>query len=205
MPSKSLSRSSLLSFQKYSSLLAGNDPYIPFFSSYELIQSEILNDTEQSVTFDVSSLSNTYQHLHLRTVLRSNRNDTNSRSVIQFNSDSQTNYVNHYIGTQGTGTIFAGDSPFAHSNGVVNIDSVAGLTQTADVFGSAVVDIYDPFETTKYTAVRFFDGQVGTFTRVSLNSGLWKNTASLTSINVLDLYGSFVAGTRISLYGLKGA
>jgi hypothetical protein len=99
--------------------------------------------------------------------------------------------------------VFTGDSAFAHSNGIVNIDSVAGATQTAGSFGGAVVDILDPFNTLKYTTVRFLDGQTGSFRRVSLNSGLWKNTDSITSITVVDLYGSFVSGSRISLYGLK--
>jgi len=40
---------------------------------------------------------------------------------------------------------------------------------------------------------------------IALKSGLWVNTAAVTSISFANSSGDMVAGTRFSLYGIKGA
>jgi hypothetical protein len=40
---------------------------------------------------------------------------------------------------------------------------------------------------------------------VSLGSGLWMNTAAVTSIKLSPYSGTFVQYTQFALYGIKGA
>lgn len=201
MPIKSLSQSSLLSFQKYSSLLAGNTKVS--YGAYDLLATEILTSAQSSIVFNNlnSTYGGTYQHLQIRMTGRSTRAATNSEFDLRFNGDSGTNYTWHYM--RGTGS----DTESAGAGGLDSVrmyQTLTGATNTSDSFAATVIDILDPFETTKYTTIRAFTGFTGSLNRVLLESGSWANTDALTSINLTEYYGSnFVAESRFSLYGLK--
>jgi hypothetical protein len=47
-------------------------------------------------------------------------------------------------------------------------------------------------------------GNSGTTATVQLQSGLFNNTAAITSMTIFGNTGNLVAGTRFSLYGIKG-
>jgi hypothetical protein len=80
----------------------------------------------------------------------------------------------------------------------------------ASVFGAGVVDILDAFSTTKNKTVRAFSGNytaannLGDRQIVHLASGVYLST---TAINSLTLYAAnnLVAGSRFSLYGIRGS
>ena len=111
MPNKSLSRSGLLTYQKYSSLLAGNNPYIPFISDYDLLETEILTGTQSSVTF--SSLNSTYgadyQHLQARCVWSGGGVVSSLR--IELNGDTGSNYSLHVLYGNGSSVLSAAAAP----------------------------------------------------------------------------------------------
>ena len=206
MPIKSLSQSSLLNFEKYSSLLAGNDPYIPFTSSYDLLETEILTGTQASVTF--SSLNSTYgadyQHLQIRALVRSERaGNTQDWTIVRFNGDTGSNYARHSLNADGSGVYSSGSGSQTYAD---SIGTQPTTTNTAYSFAAGVIDILDPFDTSKNTTIRTLFGYTGSNSRVGLTSGLWNNTAALTSI-LLDQGGgtNYVSGCRFSLYGLKKA
>jgi hypothetical protein len=67
MAVKSLARSGLVTYSKYSSMHAGNTPILP--GAYELLETQILaNSTTDVVTFSSlnSTYGSTYQHLMFR-------------------------------------------------------------------------------------------------------------------------------------------
>jgi hypothetical protein len=77
----------------------------------------------------------------------------------------------------------------------------ASSTAASNIFGASVVDILDPFESSKNTTVRTLNGGAGF--GVGLISSFWNNTASVTSISLIPGTGAnFVAGSRFSLYGV---
>lgn len=201
MPSKSLSRSSLLSFQKYSNLLAGNDPYIPPVLAYDLLATEILTGTQTSITFSsLNNYANDYKHLQIRGVARSSYSEQDVVSL-RFNGDGAKNYALHFMFNSGSEVA---------STGATSIDAnraqgfyISGSNAAANTYGAGIVDILDPFSTTKNTTIRGLGGNPAQ--RLGLNSGLWLNTAAITSVELLLSGGSMVAGSRFSLYGLKGA
>jgi hypothetical protein len=71
-------------------------------------------------------------------------------------------------------------------------------------FGAAIVDLLDPFETTKNSTIRWLSGSATD--NIRLGSGAWLNTASVTSILIDNRDGqNWVQGCRFSLYGLKAS
>ena len=170
--------------------------------SYELIESYILGSSQSSVTFSsLGTYSSTYKHLQIRMVGRSDRANNGDAFRIRFNSDSGTNYSLHTLRGEGS-SIF--------SEGGANVSYMeAGYSEannnTSGSFAACVVDILDPFSTSKNKTIRGFSGFTSSIGRVLLNSGAWRNTEAVSSINVFVGIGpNFLAGSRFSLYGIKG-
>jgi hypothetical protein len=133
-------------------------------------------------------------------VARSTRSAFTSDPLLtQFNGDTAANYSWHHLfGDGGSVTSLAGTS----SNSIVTY-LIANNT-VSNVFGGVVMDILDPFETTKNTTARYFTGvNNGSGNFVALTSGSWRNTNSVTSIKLNPQNGDFMQYTRISLYGIK--
>lgn len=176
-------------------------------ASYELITSTVLSSSAASVTF--SSLGTTaaaYKHLQIRYTARSNRAVAYPDTVsMQINGDTNvSNYRWHLIG---------GDSGSVSAyNGQLNpagafIGAAAGGTSTANAFAANIIDILD-FSSSKNKTIRTLGGSsasTGYNNEVRLYSSLWLSTAAITSLVItINSSNTLVAGSRFSLYGLRG-
>jgi hypothetical protein len=168
--------------------------------SFDLLETQVLGTAAASVTFSsLSTYAATYQHLQIRAVVRTSRATTSDVIQLRFNSDSGNNYAQH--GLYGNGSI-VGSYAGVPRSAAFAMESSANNT-TANVFGAAVMDILDPFETTKNTTFRTMNG-VTSYNVISLASSLWNNTAAITTMTFTSDGGAnFVSGTRFSLYGIK--
>jgi hypothetical protein len=172
-----------------------------FVDSYELISTTVLAGTAASVTFsNLGDYSSTYKHLQIRWLARSNKASGGGTMYFRFNGDTGSNYSRHAVrGEAGSVTSFGFASQTFGDGGIV-----AGNTATANAFGGGVTDILDPYSTTKNTTIRTLNGLASSTNYVSLTSSAWYNTAALTSILMLPDSNDWVAGSRFSLYGIKG-
>jgi hypothetical protein len=170
---------------------------VAFESDYELISTSLITTNTASIVFDVSTFGSTYKHLQIRYAGRSTRADQDSVIDVKFNTTSTT-YRGHMLqGNGSTVTSFEATERW--------IFGIAAANATANIFGSGVIDILDPFSSSKNTTVRTLNGiHTGSYNRVWLQSLGWFDTATVTSITLADGFGSFVAGSRFSLYGIKG-
>jgi hypothetical protein len=170
--------------------------------TYELISSTILGGTAASVTFsNLGDYSSTYKHLQIRQTARSADNAETGVTVVRFNGDTGSNYNYHRLLGEGSSVL----SQAATNATFVFAGGNAGNTTTANAFGAGVIDILDAFSTTKNRTVRTLSGiSVSGMTLVSIQSGAWRNTNSITSITALANTGTLAAGSRFSLYGIKG-
>jgi hypothetical protein len=162
--------------------------------SFDLLESQVLTGNQASVEFTNlnSTYGTTYQHLQLRVVTLSTV-DTWFR--VQLNG-ATTNYYSHrLVGESGSVSSAASASTTTGMN-------LIGLTGTSSVPGRAVIDLLDPFETSKNKVIRTFTGGPNT---VALVSGLWADTSALTSIKLNNDGGNFAQYSRFSLYGIKAA
>lgn len=186
-------------------MLVGNAAYEPgLANSYEWLESTILGSNTTSVTFSNlnTNYASTYQHLQLRILARTNRNDTDDFLTINFNGDTGNNYASHRL--RGNGTNVESSTPRT-SYSRIETYSLTAATQTANRFGVMIIDILDPFETNKYTTVKVLGGLNGSYNFIGLSSGLWMNTNAVTTILLDQFFGTeFLSNSRFSLYGLKG-
>ena len=170
-------------------------------AAYELISTTVLGSTSAQVDFSVSSYSATYKHLQIRAVARCTAAAAYVDSRIRFNNDTGANYSFHEIYGYGTG--------IASGNGVsqTNIAAAyfAGANSTANNYGTMIMDLLDVYSTSKNKTTRSFSGITeGASSLIDIRSGAWLSTASATTVSILPTSGSFAAGSRFSLYGIKG-
>jgi hypothetical protein len=167
-------------------------------SDYELISTTVLGSAASSFTFSgLGTYSSTYKHLQVRAVVRSNRASVEDLGAFYYNGDEvNSNYRYHSLNGSGS-TVFADNANLPY------IPYFAAASAPANQFTAFVADILDPYSTTKNTTQRLFLGQGVAGFNLGLQSGLWNNTASLTSIKY-SVIGQFVAGSRFSIYGIKG-
>jgi hypothetical protein len=165
-------------------------------NDYVLIGTTYLTSSQASVTFDLTGLSGTYKHLQIRAVAKTDRAATNDNIILRFNGDSGTNYSCHNL-RGSSGSVTSG----ANTNETKVICRAIGGNDGN--FGAVVIDILDPFETTKFKTVRSFGGYATDI--VELGSGNWRNTGAITSILLdQDVGSNFLANSRFSIYGIKG-
>ena len=154
-----------------------------------------------STMVQFTNITQEYDHLELRYSIRGSDSGTISYANIALNDDyyGPTTYSQHSIAGNGS-------SPFAE--GYANIQSVSGLytpgaSATAGIYAVGVSQILDYKNTSKFKTLRNthgWDGN-GTTSYVMLNSGLWRSTAAVTKVALINM--TFVANSRVDLYGIN--
>lgn len=191
---------SLKTRQKYGTLLAGNPFFVP--PSFDSIATVTSTGSTGSVTF--SSIPSTYQHLQIRITARCGRAASTDQLKLQFNSDTGANYVRHLLFGNGTSALASGST----AQNQIALLQFPASTEAANIFGTAIIDIHDYAITTKNTTVRFMNGMDNNSTagRIYMGSGLWLNTAAVTSITIDPLnVANYAGGSTFALYGIRGA
>jgi hypothetical protein len=118
------------------------------------------------------------------------------------NEDTGSNYAWHRLSGLGGDVL---QSAASTSTTAMSLGQIATANQATNAFAPSVIDILDPYSTTKNKTVRSLQGLQGTTNNaMELRSGLWINTASVTSISLTVPTDNFAAGTRFSLYGIRG-
>ena len=169
--------------------------------AYELISTTVLGSAASSVTFSsLGDYSSTYKHLQIRSVAKTTTvGDGAEALVLRFNSDSGSNYARHFLSGNGS-SVSSGATTSANYVG-------AGLVTTNSsiaAFAGNVCDVLDAYSTTKNKTIRTLAGHPGSLVFIQLLSGVWLNTASITSMTLSPSLGNFITGSRFSLYGIRG-
>lgn len=176
-------------------LLVGNDPYIP--SDYESIATTTPNN--QTVTF--SSIPSTYAHLQIRAIGRATRAGSTDSVKLQLNSDTAANYVQHFLYGDGSSVIATATTSAAFIYPVITTAS----TDLSNTFCAMVIDILDYTNTNKNTTVRSLTGYDANGSGYAMfTSGLWLNTAAVTSITFSPGSSNWAQYSHFALYGIKG-
>ena len=173
-----------------------------FSSDYELIETQILGSSQASVVFSsLGTYSSTYKHLQIRAVPRSDRADTDDVLFARVNGDTGSSYMYHLLFGDGASVSSSAAGIGAEK---MELGRVAGGSNASGIYGQNVIDVLDAFSATKYKTFRSLAGlNRATTPYVILYSGVRFNTASISSISLFS-QGNLVAGSRFSLYGIKG-
>lgn len=175
-----------------------------FPGTYESIVTAIVDSGgASSITF--SNIPQTYAHLQIRGIGKTDGAGNGYSMLISVNSDTTTtNYRTHYLYGEGSTAISGTYNTFS---GVLFPGDVTGAGSNVALFGANIIDILDYSSTTKNKTFRSLGGQERNGAgNIGLNSGLWINTSAITSLS-LTVAGdtNFVQYSHFSLYGIRGA
>jgi hypothetical protein len=176
-----------------------------FSSDYESIATVTVSAAGVS-SISFTSIPATYKNLQIRALTRTDRATYPFEEMrMTFNSDTATNYSYHNLDADGS-TVY-GNSGATQS--YIQMDQ-AGTT-TGTFFGGLVIDIIDYESTSKYKTIKALAGAMSNATYggyigiVSLNSGNWRSTSAITSINIKPAFSTIFTGdSSFALYGIKG-
>jgi hypothetical protein len=162
-------------------------------TSFESIAT--LNGTGAATVFTFSSIPATYTHLQLR--YRSTGGYAGL--TITFNGNTSAVYSNHQL--SGTGAALNSSLGVALT-GLTDARYSGYATSTCSV---GVGDILDYASTTKKKTYRELFGYDGNGVgNITLYSGLWSNTAAITSITITNASGNpQTTASQFALYGIK--
>lgn len=167
--------------------------------AFDLLETQVLGSGgAASVTFNnlTTSYGSTYKHLQIRMTARASRpSSTTDPVIITLNGSGQTKSHALYAN---------GSSVNSYAEGSYSLwDAITGTNAATGAFGACVIDLLDPFETTKNKTMRAF---TGANTVVTLGSVLFATTATTASVTLTPFSATnFLQGSRFSLYGIKGA
>jgi hypothetical protein len=167
----------------------------------EPIATTLLGGTQATITF--SGIPQTYKHLQLRIIGRSTRTGSTSNAMTYTFNGSATGYgYTHRLYGQGSGS-GAADAPLGSTYSFG--PSIATDASTSGIMGVAVMDILDYANVYKFKTTRILGGHDNNGSgEIYLTSGLWQNTAAITSISLSIDSFSWTANSRFSLYGIRG-
>jgi hypothetical protein len=173
-----------------------------FSSDYELISTSLISSPTASVTFSsLGDFASTYKHLQIRAVAKDAFTGGAAGDFYLTFNGAGSNYRDHYL--RGNGTTVASGS-FGYTTVIAAGDMVSSSAGNANRFGAYVIDILDFASTTKNTTTRTLSGYLADGANtIFLSSGAYFVTNAITSIN-LRSNANLVAGSRFSLYGIKG-
>jgi hypothetical protein len=164
-------------------------------NSYESIATVTVGTAVSSISF--SSIPSTYKHLQIRAFARSS---VQARLRMQLNGDTGNNYAVHFLmGDGATASAAAAAS--------TNQFGMASSQADANIFCVNVIDLLDYSNTNKYKTARILEGNDKNASggEVALWSGLWMNTAAISSATMyFDSSANIAQYSHFALYGIKG-
>lgn len=162
----------------------------PVTSSYESIATVTVGSGEQSA-IEFTSIPSTYSHLQIRGIFKQVGGD--QWNSMQLNGDTASgSYKTHSLYGQG-------------SSAVVEAANTLFMLGNGGQFSSVVIDILDYKNTNKYKTTRALYGYDANGSGVIfLQSHLWMNTNSVTSVKLNAISSNFQQYSQFALYGIKG-
>lgn len=163
---------------------------------WQLIESQSLSASAASVTF--SNIPQTYKTIKLAISSRSNRAVTANNLAITFNN-SGTGYSERLLRGDGASVISANQSI-----AVLDYFYSPGSSATSNTFSNIEITIPNyAGSTNKPVSIDAVTENNATTSYLSIDAGLWSNSAAITSVKVEDESGgNFVFGSTFTLYGL---
>jgi hypothetical protein len=155
------------------------------------------------ITFN--DIPQTYKHLQIRGIGRTNRSANGDYGLVRFNGDSSvSNYTSHYL--QGNGTS-AASGVYQQSFAGCLWSRWGAASDGSSIFGAGIFDILDYTNTNKYKTTRDLGGlETNTSnSQINFESTVWMANTEITSISIVPGAGtSWNQYSRFSLYGIKG-
>jgi hypothetical protein len=167
--------------------------------TYEKIATTTLGSNQTDIT--LSSIPATYTDLVLIFQYASQQNDYNA--FIRFNSDTGSNYSRVYANGSPSGATSARNSNINYLYFTPNIGAGTSLNTP----GLLIANVLNYSNTTTYKTILVRDNATRNdgAQQSMMVAGLWRSTSAINSVTVGTNAGYLVAGTSITIYGIKAA
>jgi hypothetical protein len=184
-------------FEKFNSIWDG----FSAVGAMEPISAITLTGAQSSISFN--NIPGTYMHLQIRGIARGTNGSTGADSgLITFNNDLAANYAIHRIWGNGSS---------ASSDGFANINDVSFASllrsgNTANCFGTFVIDVLDYCNTNKFKTMRALNGwDANGSGEIWFQSGHWRNTNAISTLRIAagGSGNNFAANSMFALYGVR--
>lgn len=148
--------------------------------------------------FDFINIPQTFTHLQLRVFGYSTLSASVDNLALYFNNDTGNNYATHSLYTNGSSALtYAGTSQARFY-----LPSLFPAATTSQ-FCSAIIDVLDYTNTSKYKTVRTLSGYDANGSGiVGLTSGLWMSTSAISRFSG-GTSANLAQYSRIDLYGIS--
>jgi hypothetical protein len=161
-------------------------------ATYEPIATTTLGSAASTITF--SSIPSTYTDL---VIVFAGTATANLNPLMSFNSDSGTNYSRTYLTGNGSGA-FSG-----------RLTSQTSMRLTDNNLSTTVslcrISIFSYTSAVNKTALIEYSSDRNGSGFVERLVGLWRSTASITTVSLSTSTSTFAAGTTATLYGILKA
>lgn len=153
-------------------------------------------------SWDVSNISQSYNHLMMVVNARSDTGATDTVVAVRLNNDSSASYDYQ------NGLVFASSFNASETFGATYLrcGSCPAATANASRFSNNNIIIPNYTGTNGFKIVTtdcsfYYGTGTGTMIR-SIHGGFWPGAIAITRVTVFPSAGNFVAGSRLTIYGL---
>ena len=162
--------------------------------AYDALASVTLSTAASTISF--SGIPQDYKHLQLRLSAYSTANDCNGLEY--YNDADGSPYTRHafYAGASSPGAFSQVSTSAAQSIDYFNYSTAPSVR---------ISDYLDYSSDSKYKTIRHFWGREynSTTSVVGMQTTLWSSLDGIQKINLSLSGGSYAAGTKVSLYGVR--
>jgi hypothetical protein len=168
--------------------------------AFDLLETTNITSPTNNVSFTGLGSLTDYSHLQIRMVGRLSSNATGDGFTnIIFNGEGGPDDFGHYLIGNGSSVVSNDSADMIPYWAPMNLED-------SGAYMALVLDVLDFSSTTKNTTARALWGNATTNSkRIGLSSGGLFLTSAITTINCWSNGGNWAAGSRFSLYGIKGA
>lgn len=187
-------------YTRYNDFLAGNPAVI--LDKGSMYPLGVFTLSAAQATIEFTNIPQTYTHLQLRAIVRSDATGGDNASLIVLKpNNSSGDYRSHGIVGIGSGTP-ASSSTLV--DGSFTYYTLPNNSVTASIYGANIIDILDYRNTNKNKTIRLLGGfDTNGGGQITFQSLLWVSTDAITSINLTLNPGNFMANTSFALYGVQ--
>lgn len=156
-----------------------------------------------AASIDITSIVGSYAHLLIVIYARSDTVTVANGVAVRFNGDTSGDYDYQYM--QGQAAAVTAVESFTNSLALVG--HMPGSSAAANLFNAGLVFIPHYAGSSNNKAFVAISGtKAGTSTtnlRNTLSGGSWRSNAAITQVTLVPVSaGNFIAGTRVTLYGM---
>lgn len=153
-------------------------------------------------SWDVPTISQAYNHLRLLILGRSDNAAAVIQVCVQFNGDTAANYHAQRVSAQAAATV-GSETLNTATPPIGYIVAAAGTANRAGQIEAMILNYTGTAFHKLITATSFESSTDASGSQnIESDGAVWKNTAAINRITVKPTSGNFVAGSRLTIYGL---